>query len=451
MRERPKSLTVVPRGPKLSGMTATQPALRATSASQTGNESGSDIPTHDELLERARALGPFLVERQEETERNTFPKEDIQQAFLDNGFYKVLTPKRYGGYQMNAWSFLRLAIELARYNPSAAWSYALGHSHAFTAAAFFSPEAQDELFSEPDGYLVAASFAFPRGEARRVEGGYVINGAYPYGSGSTYSNYYMGVVPAPAGSPHAPEGAPISFVAKRADFTVGDDWGAVLGMRGSGSATVHIKDAFVPDHWIIGQPFTALGAYGGSTPGSIYHDDPTYAMPQLGFATTYPPALVIGMGFGALDTYAEVIKKKAPERIPGVQDPALLNAKVKAEVPEYQRVLGLASMEIEAAQALMKSVCDGLAEMGRTGQVDPAANIALALRTGYAGRLVWNAVNEHLWRTGGSSQALDSAKMQRYFRDIATWYTAPGNGQRDSMAQLYGMLQLFGPPPAPEA
>ena len=432
-------------------MTATQPDLRATSAFQTGDASGTDIPTHEELIERARALGPFLIERQEETERNTFPKEDIQQAFIDNGFYKVLTPKRYGGYQMNAWSFLRLAIELARYNPSAAWCYALGHSHAYTAAAFFSPEAQDELFGAPDGYLVAASFAFPRGEARRVDGGYIINGAYPYGSGSPYSNYYFGVVPAPAGSPHAPEGQHISFVAKRDDFTVGDDWGAVLGMRGSGSATVTIKDAFVPDQWVLPTTYTMLGAVDGHTPGSIYHDDSTYAMPQLGFATTYPPALVIGMGFGALDTYAEVIKKKAPERIPGISDAATMAAKVKAEVPEYQRVFGLASMEIEAAEALMKSVCDGLADMGAQGSMNPEENLKLALRTGYAGRLVWNAVNEHLWRTGGSSQALDSAKMQRYFRDIATWYTAPGNGQRDSMGQMYGMVKLFGPPAPPGA
>jgi 3-hydroxy-9,10-secoandrosta-1,3,5(10)-triene-9,17-dione monooxygenase len=431
-------------------MTATAADLRAPSAPLTGSGLGTDIPTHDELIERARALGPFLIERQEETERNTRPGEDIHQAFLDNGFYKVLTPKRYGGYQKNAWTFLRLAIELARYNPSAAWSFTLGHSHAFTAAAFFSPAAQDELFGD-DGYLHAASFAFPRGEARRVDGGYIINGAFPYGSGSAFSNYYMGVVKAPAGSPHAAEGEQISFVAKREDYTVGDDWGAVLGMRGSGSATVTIKDAFVPDHWILPASFTMLGAVDGQTPGSVYHQDSTYAMPQLGFATTYPPALVIGMGFGALDTYAEVIKKKAPERIPGISDAATMAATVKAEVPEYQRVYGLASMEIEAAEALMKSVCDGLADMGARGTMDPEQNLKLALRTGYAGRLVWNAVNEHLWRTGGSSQALDSAKMQRYFRDIATWYTAPGNGQRDSMGQMYGMVKLFGPPAPPEA
>ncbi|HWU09293.1 MAG TPA: acyl-CoA dehydrogenase family protein [Streptomyces sp.] len=422
----------------------TQPDLRTT-----GSDTG--IPTHEELIERARALRPFLIERQEETELNTFPTEEVQQAFIDNGFYKVLTPKRYGGYQMNAWSFLRLAIELARANPSAAWCYTLGHSHAYSAAAFFSPEAQEELFSAPDGYFVAASFAFPRGEARRVDGGYVINGVYPYGSGSPYSNHYMGVVPAPAGSPHGPEGSHLSFVAKREDFTVGDDWGNILGMRGSGSGTVTIKDAFVPDHWILPNSYTALGAVDGSTPGSLYHGDSTYAMPQLAFASTYPPALVIGMGFGALDAYEEVIKKKAPERIPGITDPAILNAKVKAEVSEYQRAFGLASMEIEAGEALMKSVCDELAEMGAEGSVDPERNLKLTCRTGYSGRLVWNAVNEHLWRTGGSSQALNSARMQRYFRDIATWYTAPGNGHRDSVAQMYGQTRLFGPPAPPEA
>ncbi|MEV0688156.1 acyl-CoA dehydrogenase family protein [Nocardia sp. NPDC050378] len=429
---------------------STSPGHLATADGIGDASTGSGIPTHDEIIERAHALLPFLREHQEATERNTFPIEEVHQAFLDNGFYKVLTPKRYGGYQMGPWTFLKLAIELARGCPSAAWCYALGHAKTLTAAAYFPPEVQDELFAAEDGYFVSAAFAYPRGDARRVEGGYIVNGKYPYSSGSPYANYHIAVVPAPAGSPHGPEGSHLTVVIKRDDFTIGDDWGNVLGMRGSGSATVTVTEAFVPDHWVLTGSFTSLGADENGTFGSRYHEDSTYAIPELGFASALVPALVIGMGYGMLDAYEQVITTRSPEKMPGILDPSLANAKVKADASEYQRIFGLASMDIESAEAIMRVVADELIEMGSTpGSTDLVANFRLAALTSKVGRLVWDAVQEHLWRTGGSSQTADTAPMQRYFRDVATYWTAVGNGQRDSIAQTYGYLKLFGAPTPP--
>ena len=405
----------------------------------------SEIPSHDELIARARALRPLLIANQEATEKNTFPVQEVQQAFIDAGFYKVLTPKRYGGYQMGPWTFLKLAIELARGCPSSAWCYTLGHSHAFTAAAYYSPEAQDELFAD-GGYLVAASFANPRGEAKRVDGGYIINGKFPYGSGSPYSNYYMGVVKAPAGSPHGPEGTQLVFTARRENYTLGDDWGEnVLGMRGSGSATVTVTDAFVPDHLIISKSFAELTPEGGGTVGSRFHNDATYAMPQLGFATAYVPALEIGMGYGMLDAYEEVIKSRPPEIVSALVDPSLPKPKTKAEVPEFQRMYGMALTTFEAAEGIMKAASDELVRMAERGEIDMATNFKITSLTGFSGRLAWQGAQEYLWRTGGSSQTANTSRMQRFYRDMSMWRTAPGSSQRDTIAEVYAQIMLAGP------
>ncbi|MGW1786390.1 acyl-CoA dehydrogenase family protein [Streptomyces sp. NPDC002143] len=398
-------------------------------------------PTHDELIARARALRGFLRERQEQTELNTFPTEEIHQAFLDAGFYKVLTPKRYGGYELGPWTFYKLAMELARGCPSSAWCYTLGHSHAFTAAAFLSPEAQDELFAD-DGYFVAASFAYPRGQAERVDGGYLISGTFPYGSGSPYSNYYMGVTAAPAGSPHAPEGEQILFTASRDSYESLGDWGKVLGLRGSGSHSLKIDRAFVPDHWIVPGGFAQLGPVDGGTTGSRYHGNPVYAMSQLGFGSGYIPALVTGMGYGALDEYERILKSRAPERIPGFDTHAEVAAKTRAEVPEYQKNFGLAAADIEAAEAIVRTVADELLAAAGEGGRGPGETPRIALLNSVAGRLVWKAMEEHIWRTSGSSAVADGQRMQRYFRDIATYWTAPGNAMRESMAVIYARMRF---------
>jgi 3-hydroxy-9,10-secoandrosta-1,3,5(10)-triene-9,17-dione monooxygenase len=403
----------------------------------------TEIPSHDELLERARALRPMLLERQEETERNTCPGPETQQAFVDAGFYKVLLPKRYGGYEHGPWTFMSLAIELARGCPSSAWCWALGHGHVFTAASFFSPEAQDEFFAD-DGYYVAASFGYPRGTAERVDGGYVISGVWPYGSGSPYSNYYMGQTLAPAGSPHGPEGSYLFFVASRSDFEVLSDWGHVLGLRGSGSNSVKIENAFVPDHWVLPGSFAQLGAVDGGTPGSRYHDNWVYAMPQLGYAASYIPALVVGMGYAALDEYERIIRVKPPERMPGF-NPSPDEPQVRAEVAEYQKSYGLAVMGVEGAEAILRCVCQDLEVIARRGDYASEEVLRLAMQASLAGRLVWDAVLEHLWRTGGSSVVADGQRMQRYFRDLATNFTAPGQAMRDSVATMYSQLYFEKP------
>ena len=63
--------------------------------------SGFAVPepelTPREIVARAAALRPELLERQQETEDHTFYAQDTHRTFTEAGFYRILQPRRFGG------------------------------------------------------------------------------------------------------------------------------------------------------------------------------------------------------------------------------------------------------------------------------------------------------------------------------------------------------------------
>src|SRR6266540_3745199 len=70
--------------------------------------------TAPEMVERARALVPVLRERQEECERIGRLPDETSRDFVEAGFYRILQPRRFGGYEFDLPTFTRVAIALAR-------------------------------------------------------------------------------------------------------------------------------------------------------------------------------------------------------------------------------------------------------------------------------------------------------------------------------------------------
>lgn len=394
----------------------------------------TECPGLDELVRRARELRPLLLKNQALTEQLTQPPLEVWQAMVDAGFFKIITPKRYGGWEMGTWAFVKITLEIGRGCPSTGWCYSLGYGHTFTAAAFFPESAQDEMFRDAEGYLCAASFGYPRGTARRVEGGYMITGDFPYGSGSPYSNYYMGETLAPADSPHGPEGTPLFFAVHRNQYELMDDWGAIMGLKGSGSQTVRLKESFVPDNLIVATNFSRLSAdENGSTHGYALHGNGFYRIPQLALASNYGNAVMVGGAYAALDEYERVAKTKKPQNITAL---GLEQLKVQAQVPEVQKNFGLAHADCEAAEGILFAASAELDRMGRDGyQMEDIFRMVLFIAV--AGKVSWKAVEETLWRTVGSSQGMSGARMERYWRDLSIYWNSPNNGYRESVATAF--------------
>ena len=107
-------------------MSGTQPVLR---------DPPGDIPppeptlTPHEMLERARKLRPVLRERQAACEELGRLPEETNQDFLDAGFYRIVQPRRFGGYEFSLTDFIRVMAEVSRGCPESGWVLTLTSGH----------------------------------------------------------------------------------------------------------------------------------------------------------------------------------------------------------------------------------------------------------------------------------------------------------------------------------
>lgn len=393
--------------------------------------------TERETVERAVALRPALLERQAETEQLTHYSKDTHDDFLNAGFYRMLQPRRYGGYEFGVPAFYRVVTEIARGCPSTGWSLSLGAAHALQVASVFEERAQGEIFG-PDGDFRAASTVVPVGVARPDGDGHVVlDGTWPYSSGAPHSTHYLGQTLRAPEQPGGPPGPWVLFVAPRTVWTVLDDWHGVLGLRGSGSNSVHMEQARIPAHFTRETSLLDLPVEGGST-GSELHGNPMYAGRAPSFFQGELAAIMIGTAYAAVDEYARIVAAR-----PLVLEPD----RTRAELHDYQRNLGEALGAIGTAEAALRHNAEDWMETCRRNvrgeaPFTPAEDNRLALVFVTAGRLAWDALQSVIFRTAGSRHARDGERMQRYFRDAATCWSHVGPTMAEPLARRVGCDRL---------
>lgn len=398
-------------------------------------------PTASELVDRARALRPRLLERQEETEQLTYYPQSTHQDFLAAGLYRILQPRRFGGWEHDVPTFCRVITEISRGCPSTGWCLCLSTAHVLQVASLFDERAQAELFG-PDGDFRAASFSSPVGVAVPDGDGYVIDGTWPYSSGAPYSTHFLGQTMAPGAHPDDPPGPILLFVIPRAQWEMVDDWHGVLGMRGSGSHSVRIDRQWVPAHHVVRQFMVDLDVEGG-TPGLRLHGNPMYAGRATGFFTLEFAAITVGAAYAAVDEYERIITTRPSAWTPTMK---------RYQLPEYQRHLGQALGKLAAAEAATAGLAQEFMELCRRNAQDGVAfsredDYRLVMGGVEVGRLAWQTLEGILFHTGGSAGARDGQRMQRYFRDMATYWSHNTPAQEDLLAERLGQLHLGLPLP----
>lgn len=215
-----------------------------------------------ELVDRARALVPVLAERRKETlsRRRVLPEtiDDLRQA----GLLKVLQAERNGGYAQSIRTHLDVVSTLAEGCGSTSWVVGVVHAHSFVLS-HFPQEAQDETYGADPDAVICAVLA-PRGTAKKVPGGYVLNGTWPFASGSENSQWlFFGARLLDDDGNQVDTG---QFLIPTSDGNIRDDW-YVTGLVGTGSCTVDVKDVFVPEHRFLSMSAVATG----ETPGIGLH------------------------------------------------------------------------------------------------------------------------------------------------------------------------------------
>jgi 3-hydroxy-9,10-secoandrosta-1,3,5(10)-triene-9,17-dione monooxygenase len=371
----------------------------------------------DELVARAMALRPALREAQAAAEVLGRYSPQMHEAFGKAGFYRVLQPRRYGGYEFDVPTFARLVIELARGCPGSAWALALGAGHALNVAQLFGERAQAEAFGQ-DGHFVAAARALPSGTATRAEGGWRLEGTWDYCSGAPYATHVLVGVRIAEESGEA--GTGIALV-PRSQWTMLDNWGDFIGMRASGSNSVQMQGAWVPAHCLVKGDFFAPDLANG-TEGARLHGNAMYAGGTLGFFQTEISAVILGLGYAALDEYEAIIRTRC------AFGP---NTLLQARHPDFQRPYGIALGKLEAARHVVLGTAREymeLAQLNMEGRRRYLRSDDLRQQAGlqHAAQLSFEAVDTLFRSAHTSAGARDGARMQRYFRDMSMARTNPG-------------------------
>jgi len=195
-----------------------------------------------ELIARARAMIPTLAERAlPQTQRRGILPETIAEMQAA-GFFRVLQPKRWGGYEMELGTFYDIEIALSEGDMSTGWTYGV-----FGAVTWFLGLIDDRLTQEVWGHdpsVLGCSSTMPAGKATAVDGGFQLSGHWRYASGCEHCEWALlgGMVRAENAAPDWR-----FFVVPRRDYKTVDNW-QVAGLQGTGSIDVMLDDVFVPDY-----------------------------------------------------------------------------------------------------------------------------------------------------------------------------------------------------------
>ncbi|MGV3768894.1 MAG: acyl-CoA dehydrogenase family protein [Sphingobium phenoxybenzoativorans] len=370
----------------------------------------SAIPTDEELLERAREIRPRLVERQGETEARSFYPESTHEEFTNAGFYKMLVPKRYGGYECDVLTYFRIVREVARGCPSTGWMLSQSINHTLTVASFFAERAQAEIFAS--GEFRAPLTAKPEGTAEKVEGGWKINGFFHYNSGAPYSTHMMShvfLIDPETGK----KGAPMMFIAPRDTYEIMDDWGDVLGLRGSGSHSIKVVDAIIPsDYATPGQTFLTMDPK--SAIGMELHGNPLYGGSTLSFYMLGGSNVATGTAKGAVDCYEELMGSKtipSPPFTPRSSD------------ADYQRWFGRSVGQIATAECALDAVAREWIDLSARKAWKREEDVRfVGIGHEVVNNLAWKAIQEVV-RTCGSTRIRRGERMERLWRDYSQLFS----------------------------
>ena len=325
------------------------------------------------------------------------PDETLRD-FHDAKLFRVHQPKRVGGEELDFAAVVTYGAMLARACASTAWNWVNFAAHHMMLG-MFPPQAQDEIWGASRDALIASSFVFPAGNARKVKGGYVLSGRWPFSSGVDPSEWNM-----LAGLARLDDNLPPEqriFLLKRSQYKVIDTWFAG-GLRGTGSKDVEATEQFVPEHMTLAVADTK----GGPTPGSAVNPGPLYQLPVFALFPYMLSGVALGIAEGLIEEF--LTRTHQTGRMTGARI---------AEIQSTQIRLGEATAYARASRLVQLANCAEAEQLVASGRVPEGKEKArYRLEGAYSVEWAVRAV-DLMFGLYGASGLYESGHVPRAFRD----------------------------------
>jgi alkylation response protein AidB-like acyl-CoA dehydrogenase len=104
--------------------------------------------------------------------------------------FRLWLPEALGGPKLSPFEFMTVVEAAAALDGSIGWVVGNGGGMS-RAAAFVAEPTARRWFADPRAFVVASTGAV--GEAVPADGGYLVSGHWPFGSGSHHATIFMGL------------------------------------------------------------------------------------------------------------------------------------------------------------------------------------------------------------------------------------------------------------------
>jgi alkylation response protein AidB-like acyl-CoA dehydrogenase len=356
-------------------------------------------PDHAAVLDGVRRVAEQAKARAGEIDAARRFPQDLYDQIVETGVFYATAQRDYGGLDMPLELINEAILIASRANGSMGWLMMVGTAHG-AGIGTFPKDLADELHATMPRARRRGLIA-PKGIAIPAEGGYVISGQWPFASGGPDTQIVSAnCIVLRDGKPSfgeggVPEAIMAILPAKEAELL--DNW-HVLGMRGTDSCDVVLRDVFVPAARTI-NVFTAQS----------FFDRPIARIPLRVALSMGHTAVAVGIAQGALDDVVELAQTKRASMNP---------AQRLCDEPLFRHGLGENRLRLASSQALLDDVTAKAWAAAADGRKLSEAEILTGRAMSAFATAECVKIVDWAYTAGGSASVYDTSSLQRRFRDI---------------------------------
>ncbi|MBF9519364.1 hydroxylase [Mycobacteroides chelonae] len=358
----------------------------------------------ERVIDRINDLADQLREQAWEAEKLGKLPDETAKMLRAAGPIRLLQSKGYGGYEVHPREFAETVMATAALDPASGWICGVVGVHPWQVA-FADPKVAAEMWSQDQDVWMASPYA-PTGVAKPVDGGYIFNGRWQFSSGTDHCDWIIlgALLGDGEGKPLMPPKM-LHMILPRQDYEIVEDSWNVVGLRGTGSKDIIVRDAFVPSYRVMDgdEVIDGTAQRNAGMTGTLYRM-PWSTMFPLGISSA-----VIGIAEGALAAHLDYQRERVGAQGTAVKDD-----------PYVLYAIGEAAADINAARQEILANVDKIWDIVDSGKEVSFEDRAAGRRTQV--RAAWRAVmavDQIFSRSGGNAMRLDKP-LQRYWRDAHT-------------------------------
>jgi alkylation response protein AidB-like acyl-CoA dehydrogenase len=382
-----------------------------------------------EARERIAKISDFLEENGPACAELGRLTDETAEKLRWSGVVRMLQPAEFGGDEAHPVEFFETVLDIGSQAGSIGWVASVVGVHPWELAQA-EPSVQEQIWgSNPDTWI-ASPYA-PMGRLRPEGDGYVANGRWSFSSGTDHCSWVvLGALITDAEGNVDRTKPVVHIVLPRGDYEIVADSWQVIGLEGTGSKDIVIRDAFVPRERVILPDTLPL------TLAERGRDTALYRMP---FAIMFSGAIACGslaIAEGALRRFVDYARARVDSK-----------GSAAASNPHQLVALGEASADIAASRLQFLDDIHRIHQLAEQGaEIPPGARLEVRRNQVRAVRRAMNAIDQLFLHAGGAALRLDQP-FQRFFRDMHAAMNHANNAA-ELTYEGYGR-DLFGLPVPP--